>query len=276
MRYAEVIGDPIAQSKSPIIHKHWLTRLGIEGDYRRTRVAPEKLADFLAERRSDPEWRGCNVTIPHKETVIPLLDHLDTGAERIGAVNCIVPEKGALVGYNTDIDGVAAALNATRVRGRKAAVIGAGGGARAVIAYLAQEGAGKIVLVVRNPQRAEPLRSLVGEIVSFDSGDVASSGAAAIINASPLGMAGANPMPQSLLDALRAHSAGATVFDMVTTPAATDFLAAGREGGGRPVDGLTMLVGQAARAFELFFGKAPPPPDQQLRDLLTTDSRDSA
>ena len=276
MRYAEVIGDPIAQSKSPIIHKHWLIRLGIESDYRRTRVASEKLADFLAERRSDPEWRGCNVTIPHKETVIPLLDRLESGAKTIGAINCIVSEKGALVGYNTDIDGVAAALEATQVQDRKAAVIGAGGGARAVIAYLAKKGAGKIVLVVRSPERAEPLRPLVGQIVPFDKADVAFGGAAAIINASPLGMAGADPMPQSLVDALRAHSAGTTVFDMVTTPAATDFLAAGREGGGRPVDGLTMLVGQAARAFELFFGKAPPPPDQQLRDLLTTDSRDSA
>lgn len=277
MIYAEVIGDPIAQSKSPIIHKHWLSKAGIEGDYQRTRVVPELLADFVAERRADPNWRGCNVTIPHKETVIPLLDRLDSGAETIGAVNCIVPENGALVGYNTDIDGVAAALDATQVRGRKASVIGAGGGARAVIAYLAQKGAGRIVLVVRSPQRAEALRPLVGDhIVPFDRADAAFSGAATIINASPLGMAGADAMSRPLLDAIRAHSAEATIFDMVTTPAETDFLTAGREGGGRAVDGLTMLVGQAARAFELLFGEAPPPPDAELRALLVTDRRDSA
>src|SRR5207253_5298056 len=103
MIFAEVIGDPIAQSKSPVIHRYWLDRLGIEGDYVRTRVAADELAGFLARRRSDPEWRGCNVTIPHKETIIPLLDRLDPSAEAIGAVNCVVPEGGALVGYNTDI-----------------------------------------------------------------------------------------------------------------------------------------------------------------------------
>jgi shikimate dehydrogenase len=280
MIYAEVIGDPIAQSKSPIIHKYWLSRLGIEADYRRTRVASGELADYLQERSSDSNWRGCNVTIPHKETVIPLLDRLDSGAEAIGAVNCVMPENGALVGYNTDIDGVAAALNSTELLGRKAALIGAGGGARAVVAYLANQGADRIAVVARNLERAEPLRALASDvdmhILPFDQADVAFGDAAAIINASPLGMVGADPMPRFLLDPIRIHARAAAVFDMVTTPTETKFLSAGREGCGRPVDGLTMLVGQAARAFELFFGETPPPPDQQLRDLLTTDSRDSA
>jgi shikimate dehydrogenase len=276
MIYAEVVGDPIAQSKSPIIHKHWLSQLGIEGDYHRTRVAADDLAAFLHRRRSDPDWRGCNVTIPHKEAIIPLLDRLDPDAESIGAVNCVVPEGGALVGYNTDIDGVAAALHSTALTGGKAAVIGAGGGARAAIAFLRREGTGTIVLVVRNPARAEALRSLVrGYIVPFDQTDVAFDGAVAIINASPLGMAGADPMPQSLLQAVNEHAPGATLFDMVTTPARTEFLSVGQSAGAHCIDGLTMLVGQAAQAFELFFGTAPPPPDAQLRDLLTTDSRDS-
>jgi shikimate dehydrogenase len=276
MIYAEVIGDPIAQSKSPLIHKHWLSQLGIEGDYRRTRVATDELATFLDRRRSDPDWRGCNVTIPHKESIIPLLDRLDPDAESIGAVNCVVTEGSALVGYNTDIDGVAAALHSTALTGGKAAVIGAGGGARAAIAFLRREGTGTIVLVVRNPARAEALRSLVrGYIVPFDQTDVAFDGAVAIINASPLGMAGADPMPQSLLQAVNEHAPGATLFDMVTTPARTEFLSVGQSAGAHCIDGLTMLVGQAAQAFELFFGTAPPPPDAQLRDLLTTDSRDS-
>jgi shikimate dehydrogenase len=276
MIFAEVIGDPVAQSKSPIIHKHWLSQLGIEGDYQRTRVATDDLATFLERRRSDPDWSGCNVTIPHKERIIPLLDRLDPDAEAIGAVNCIVPANGELVGYNTDVDGIAAALGTTQVQGRKAAVIGAGGGARALIAYLAQKAASKIALVVRSPARAEALRPLVqGYIVPFDQADVAFDGAVAIINASPLGMAGADPMPQALLQAVSEHAAGATLFDMVTTPTETEFLTVGKGAGAHCIDGLTMLVGQAARAFELFFGKAPPPPDAQLRDLLTTDSRDS-
>jgi shikimate dehydrogenase len=280
MIFAEVIGDPIAQSKSPLIHKYWLDRLGIDGDYVRTRVPATELASFLDHRRSDSDWRGCNVTIPHKQAVIPFLDRLDPGVEAVGAVNCVVPEDGALIGYNTDVDGVAAALDSTEIRGRKATLIGAGGAARAVVAYLASRDVGRIALVVRNPERAEALRPLapgVGmDLHNFDCAHAAFEGAAAIVNASPLGMAGADPMPQSLLDTLRSHAAGATMFDLVTTPAATEFLSSGAVGGGHRVDGLTMLVGQAARAFELFFGAPAPPPDATLRDLLTTVSPNSA
>jgi len=280
MIYAEVIGDPIAQSKSPIIHKHWLDRLSIQGDYIRTRVGGDDLDAYVDRRRADSDWRGCNITIPHKQAIIPLIDRVDPAAAAIGAVNCVVPVNGALVGYNTDIDGVAAALDSTELSGRKAALIGAGGGSRAVVAYLASRGVGRIALVVRNPERAEALRAVAAgvdlRIAGFDQADLAFGGAAAIINASPLGMAGADPIPQSLLDAVANHAAGATVFDMVTTPAETDFLAAGRRGGGHAVDGLTMLVGQAARAFELFFGVPAPAPDAVLRALLATDSRDSA
>ena len=270
--FAEVIGQPVGQSKSPIIHKYWLDRLGIPGDYRRTEVAVNELRGFLARRRSDPDWRGCNVTIPHKQHVIASLDRLDAGSMAIGAVNCIVRKGAALVGHNTDIDGVAAALNSAELRGRKAAVIGAGGGARAVVAYLAKRGAASIAIVARNPGRAQALQALAPgtaiDILDFDRADVALRGAAAIINASPLGMKGAEPLQQSLLDAVLRHAAGAILFDLVTTPAQTDFLAMGRAGGGLTVDGLTMLIGQAARAFELFFRAVAPAPDQSLRDLL--------
>jgi shikimate dehydrogenase len=280
MILAEVIGDPIAQSKSPVIHKYWLDRLGIAGDYVRTRVLANELASFVDRRRSDPHWRGCNVTIPHKQSVIPLVDRLDAGAQSIGAVNCVVAEDRALVGYNTDIDGIAAALDSTELRGRKAALIGAGGAARAVVGYLASRGVGRIALVVRNPGRAEALRALAPgvdtHVLAFDDADMTFGGAAVIINASSLGMAGADPMPQSLLDAVRRHAAGVTLFDLVTTPAQTEFLSAGAAGRGQTVDGLTMLVGQAARAFELFFGAPAPAPDQALRHLLTTVRPNSA
>jgi shikimate dehydrogenase len=277
MIHAEVIGDPIAQSKSPIIHKYWLAQLGIAGDYLRTRVAAGELAAFLSRRRSDPDWRGCNVTIPHKETIIPLLDQLNPGAEAIGAVNCVAPQGGALVGYNTDIDGVAAALDETELEARKATVIGAGGGARAVVAYLVGRHA-RITVLARNPAKAEPLLALATnvEIIPFDRAEDALNGAAAIINASPLGMSGAPPMPPPMLEAVARNAAGATLFEVVTTPVATPFLAAGLTSADRIVDGLTMLIGQARRAFELFYGTVPPPEDKKLRDLLTTDSRDSA
>lgn len=280
MAYAEVIGDPIAQSKSPIIHKYWLTRLGLEGEYSRTQVPKGSLASFLAARRNDRAWRGCNVTIPHKEAIIPLLDRLDSTARAIGAVNCVVPEHGVLSGYNSDIDGVAAALNSTELAGRKAVLIGGGGGARAVLAYLATRNIGQISIIVRSPERTAVLQELVADvdlsILPFDSADTALRDAAAIINASPLGMSGADAMPQSVLEAVRREASGSTIFDLVTTPIETEFLSVGRTGGGHAVDGLTMLVGQAERAFTLFFGAAPPLPDAELRHLLITDRRDSA
>ncbi|MDP9423868.1 MAG: shikimate dehydrogenase [Pseudomonadota bacterium] len=274
MIFAEVIGDPIAQSKSPIIHKHWLEQLGIEGDYVRTRVAAEKLGPFLVRRRADPDWRGCNVTIPHKERIIPLLSELDAGARAIGAVNCLVPREKDLIGFNTDIDGVAAALDDTDLVGRNVAMIGAGGGARALIAYLVRREARHIAILVRDPNKAEPLRDLATSIevkvMPLDKAGQAFEDAAAIVNSSPLGMAGAAEMPAALLEAVGRNAAGATVFDMVTTPAQTAFLHTGRGNGAQAVDGLTMLMGQAMRAFELFFDRPAPPPDRQLRDLLVT------
>lgn len=274
MFFAEVIGDPIAHSKSPIIHKHWLHQLGMEGDYLRSRVATDQLESFLGRRRRDPAWRGCNVTIPHKEQIMPLLAEVDVRALAIGAVNCVLPRPSGLIGFNTDIDGIAAALDGTGLAGRKVAVIGAGGGARALIAYLASSKAGRIVILVRDPRKAAPLRDLaIGievEILPPDNAGRAFEGAAAIVNASPLGMAGAAEMPPTLLEAVGGNAAGATVFDMVTTPAETPFLAKGRANGGRVVDGLTMLIGQAGRAFELFYGRPAPAPDEQLRALLVT------
>jgi len=265
MPFAEVIGDPIAQSKSPIIHKYWLKQLGIKGEYVRTQVAPIDLVDFIGRRRADPRWCGCNVTIPHKQTIMRLLDRLDPGAEAIGAVNCVIPEASGLAGYNTDIDGVAAALDSVELEGRKAVVIGAGGGARAVVAYLAQRSA-DIVVLARNPAKADELSSLAPvRIMPLELAAEAFQGAEVIVNATSMGMAGADPMPRGLLEGVRANAAEAVLFDMVTTPADTEFLACGD----RTVDGLTMLIGQARRAFELFFGSTPPEGDAELRRLLT-------
>ena len=271
--FGEVIGDPIAQSKSPLIHKHWLSLLDIEADYLRTRVAPADLSAFFQERRADEDWRGCNVTVPHKEAVVPLIDELDASAAAVGAVNCIVPREGQLVGFNTDVDGIAAALDATELEERSAILIGAGGAARAAVAYLAGRNLEKLTVLARDPVKAESLRSLAPlirfELQSIEGGN-APADPAAIINASPLGMVGSAAMPEALLAALAPRASGATIFDMVYNPLDTPFLASGRAAGGHAVDGLTMLIGQAQRAFELFFGQLAPPPGQELRDLLTT------
>jgi shikimate dehydrogenase len=270
MPYAEVIGEPVAQSKSPLIHKHWLGQLGLAGDYRRTHVPADRLSDFLRERRHDPDWRGCNVTVPHKAAVIAHLDHLDVEAARVRAVNCVVPAPAGLTGYNTDVEGVGAALDGLALEDGKAGLIGAGGGARAAMAYLAQRGIAEVAILVRDAAKAEPLRAMLPdarvELGGFADAARLLGGSAVVINASPLGMGGCPAMPAELIAA--ASASGAALFDMVYDPLETDFLAAAQ---GRAINGLTMLVGQASRAFELFFGRPAPPPDQTLFDLLSRD-----
>ncbi len=271
--YAEVIGDPIAHSKSPLIHGHWLRETGIAGEYRATRVAPDELPAYFAARRADPDWRGCNVTIPHKSAVIPLLDAVAPGAEKIGAVNCITPGPGGLSGTNTDIDGVAAALGDADLQGRKVAMIGAGGGARAAMRYLLDLPIAKLALIVRDPVKAYAFHEEDPERVTIhalDEADAALESARAIVNASPMGMDGAVPMPPGLLAAISRHARDALLFDMVYAPLNTEFLSTGATQGGVTVDGLQMLIGQARAAFALFFGHPAPADGADVRALLTT------
>ncbi|MFM5883925.1 MAG: shikimate dehydrogenase family protein, partial [Novosphingobium sp.] len=142
--YAEVIGDPIAQSKSPAIHNFWLGKLGVAADYRASHVVPAGLADYIKDRHCDPDWRGCNVTMPHKQAVMALLDRIDPQAQQVGAVNTVVRGgDGSLTGYNTDVAGFLEPLLPLLARPhlfRMARVFGAGGGARAIVAALAEAG----------------------------------------------------------------------------------------------------------------------------------------
>ena len=162
--YAEVIGDPIRQSKSPLIHTFWIGKLGLDADYRAEHVTAERLEAYLAERRNDPDWRGCNVTMPHKQTIMPLLDRLEPLARRVGAVNTVIKaQDGRLVGRNTDVAGFLEPL-AERLAGqhyfRMARILGTGGAARAIISGLAQHGF-TLVLAGRDPAKA---RSLLDEL----------------------------------------------------------------------------------------------------------------
>lgn len=280
--YAEVIGDPIVQSKSPTIHGLWLSRLGLDAAYRAVHVTSEGLADYLASRRADPAWRGCNVTMPHKQAVIPLLDRLDPLAARIGAVNTIVREDdGTLTGYNTDAGGFLEPLQKELAKVhlfRMARVLGTGGAARAIVAALVEQ---KFVVVLagRNPAKAQALldeldpggEHHVTTLDHFaDPTDFPFDDRAGcfdiIVNASPLGMAG-----QAALAFDFSHvPPGSVVYDIVTHPLDTPLLQAARANGFRVVDGLSMLIGQAAEAFEKFFGRKPPRADgdRALRTLL--------
>lgn len=272
MKFAEVIGDPVAHSLSPAIHNHWLSQLHIEAEYRATRVQRDELGAFLEQRRATPNWRGCNVTIPHKQQVVDLLDEVADDARAIGAVNTVVREGQRLVGYNSDVNGIAAALGAKPLGSRHVAIIGAGGAARAMVAYLAARGPAAVTVIARDSTKAESLHSLRDAleltIAGIDDAATALEGAALIVNASPLGMSGAAPMPEALLEAVESHARGTILFDMVYKPLDTEFLRRGSAAGGEPVDGLTMLVGQARSAFERFFRAEPPPRDGELRSML--------
>ena len=265
-RYAEVIGDPIAHSKSPLIHRFWLEALGLEGEYRATHVTPDALAGYFAERSGDPAWRGCNVTVPHK---LAALDHVaDPGGVRagIGAINTVFRgEGGAPTGTNTDAAGFWSPIAGLDLTGERVAVVGTGGAARAVLWALARVGVGHVTLLARNPLKGAGLLAhfgLKGDVVPLDA---PLPPAALLVNASVLGMTGQSgyapdlsPLPE-----------GALVYDLVYAPLETPLLRAARARALEVVDGLEMLVGQAALAFELFFGAEPPRErDGELRALL--------
>lgn len=270
--FAEVIGDPIAHSKSPLIHGFWLDSLGLPGRYERTHVRHEDLPAFLAERRAISGWRGCNVTVPHKQTVIPLLDRLDPVAARIGAVNTIVREGETLVGYNTDaagfLDPLAGELGRRHLF-RMARVLGTGGAARAIVAALSDAG----FVVVLAGRDADKAAALLAEVAAGDDHHVAPLAHFAaptdfafddragcldlVVNATTLGMMGQPPLAFDISHA----PPGSIVYDVVYAPLETALLRNARGAGMRTIDGLAMLVGQAALAFERFFG-VPPPRDR--------------
>jgi shikimate dehydrogenase len=262
--YAEVIGDPIAQSKSPLIHAFWLEQLGIDADYRREHVIADELAVYLGDRRRDQSWRGCNVTMPHKRSVIPLLDVIDPLAFRTGAVNTVVRnEAGALAGYNTDVPGF---LEPLAGRGfETVTVIGAGGAASAVLAALAHVGVQWVSLQNRSRDNAEALLAqfdLPGQ--AYGLGEQVPC-ADLLVNTSALGMTGQPPLPHVLDDV----ADNGVVYDIVTSPIDTALLREARARGFATIDGLFMLIGQADRAFAHFFErKAPREFDCELRHRI--------
>ena len=283
--YAEVIGDPVAHSKSPVIHKFWLEKLGLEYAYRRTRISPGQLPAYLYAARQDPLWCGANVTIPLKRRAAELVDQLIFPAPSIGAVNALVRQgrdQPALVGHNTDAAGFLEPLGnwpEHEPDAQLATLIGTGGAAAAVAWALRREG---FILFVhsRSIDRAESfLRSLGEDDMDFaqtmdvlsnegatDCGD-RSDVAEILVNATPLGMTGHPPLEVNL-DCLPPAT---IVYDLVYDPVETPLLRAARERGLRTVSGLDMLVGQAAIAFELFFAQpAPREHDAELRERLTS------
>ncbi len=258
-RIAGVIGWPVTHSRSPRLHGYWLRELGIDGAYIPLAVPPDRL-DAALKGLPALGFRGANVTVPHKTAALAACDSLDRAARAIGAVNTIVVgADGTLAGSNTDAMGFLANLNQESgfvPTGKRAAVLGAGGAARAVAWALADAGAGAVTVVNRTLSRAEALAAeFGGPLVARPWPALAEVLATAdlLVNATSLGMQGAAPLEVDLSPL----GANTVVNDIVYSPLETDLLRQARGRGLAAVDGLGMLLHQAAPGFERWFGTRP-------------------
>ena len=277
-RLAAVLGWPISHSKSPLLHNYWLQEYGIDGAYVPCAVEPENLSEAISGLQA-LGFRGCNVTIPHKEAVASLCDEVTDAARDIGAVNTVTFTEGAIVGDNTDgygflqnlTDGSANVGGGWNPADGPALVLGAGGAARAIVYALAMAGVPKITIANRSLDRASRLSSDMAaatgrDIVFTDFDKVAEhlGQAHLLVNTTSLGMQGQPPLDLPL-DML---SPDALVTDIVYTPLKTPLLALADARGNRTVDGLGMLLYQAVPGFEIWFGQRPAVTDALRNHVL--------
>lgn len=259
-RIAGVFGWPVDHSRSPRLHGYWLREFGIDGAYIPFATHPARLEQAI---RALPAlgFRGGNITLPHKERALGMVDETTRLAQRIGAVNMlVVREDGTILGDNSDGLGFIANLTQFQPAWRGAAgpavLLGAGGAARAIVVALLDAGVPEIRVVNRTTRRAEEIAAAVGgpiKVLPWDARADALKDAALLVNGTNLGMAGQQPLE---LD-LRALPTAATVYDIVYVPLMTELLKAARQRGNRIVDGIGMLLHQARPGFKAWFGQDP-------------------
>jgi shikimate dehydrogenase len=259
-RLAAVIGSPVRHSLSPVLHNAAFAATVLDWVYVALEVAPGCVPEALAGMRA-LGIAGLSVTMPHKEAAATACDRLTDAAAALGAVNCVVPDGELLVGHNTDGPGFIAALETDGIdaRGRRCVVLGAGGAARAVALALATAGADEVGIVNRTEARARQAVELLGErgrVVDPSSVDATVGEAYLVVNATPIGMGrpGPNDVP---VDPRLLHE-GQVVVDLIYGPTETPLLAAARQHGAVAVNGIPLLVHQAAIAFRLWTGVDAP------------------
>ncbi|MGE3840202.1 MAG: shikimate dehydrogenase [Vicinamibacterales bacterium] len=257
---AGVMGWPIMHSRSPTLHNYWFNRYGLKGTYVPLAIAPERLEAAL--RALAPlGFAGCNLTIPHKERALAVLDEVDDTARRMGAVSCVtVRSDGTLRGTNNDAYGFIQNLlqhhPGWRADAGAATVIGAGGGARAIVYALAERGSPEIRLLNRTRERADALAREIGPPVTsldWSQREEALEGVALLVNTTNQGMVGQSPL-ELALDRL---PRSALVSDIVYVPLETPLLTDARRRGNPTCDGLGMLLHQARPAWQAWFGLEP-------------------
>lgn len=271
---AGLIGWPVAQSKSQLIHEFWLKRLGLDGHYIRLPVRPGEVARAFRGMVA-LGFAGVQATMPHKRACFDLVDHHTAAAKALGAVNTVIVEDdGSLTGENTDLPGFIEPLTGIDLTGEPVTVLGAGGAAAAIIAGLVRLGARELTVVNRTAEAtatllsdlADTLTNCTVHAVDWSEAQVHADRSKLVANATSLGMAGLPPLPLAV-EALRDD---AIVYDIITHPHDTPLLRAAAARGLRTHDGLEMLVGQAREAFRRFYGtEAPRDADAELRVLLT-------
>jgi shikimate dehydrogenase len=273
VRHAFVTGYPVKHSRSPLIHGFWLKTLGLQGSYTRQEVSPEDFAGFICRLKSgESGFVGGNVTIPHKETAFALANRPDALSEELGASNTLWLDEGRLHATNTDGFGFLANLDAASPgwdRTDRAVILGAGGASRAIIQAVRDRGIGEIHVVNRTLGRAQELADRFGAKVhahAMAALQEVSAGAGLFVNTTSLGMDG-EAAPDFDFSPL---AGGAVVTDIVYVPLVTPILRQAAEQGFATVDGLGMLLHQAAPGFEKWFGVRPTV-DIDLRRLILAD-----
>ena len=261
MKQLFVIGDPVAHSLSPLLHQAMIDQTGAAYRYDVRTVRPEELPVFVRWTK-DGGCVGFNVTMPHKETILSLLDEVDATAASCGAVNTVCIRKGRAIGHNTDGTGFLDSLAGQGFypQGRTVLLLGAGGAAKAVGHALAAAGAGRIIVCARRLERAAALAAQLpgcgeGIVLAQDAIQQAASACDLLVNATPLGMAGSPAFAR--LDFLQAMPPHAVVYDLVYHPRRTALLEAAARQGLRTVGGIDLLIRQAVRAFTFFTGETP-------------------
>jgi shikimate dehydrogenase len=265
-----VIAWPAGHSRSPIIHNYWIKQHKLDAEYRREAVPPEKFADFVSNLRANG-YIGANISVPHKEVALKLTEP-DDRARAVGAANALWYDDNRLRSTNTDVEGFLANLDAATPgwdRGLSTAmVLGAGGGARAVIFALLAREVGRVYVINRTTERAKALRKKFGnriQVASWDETTGLLGGAGLLVNTTTLGMVGQPPLELNLR-----CPPSLVVADLVYDPLVTGLLAGARARGLRTADGLGMLLHQAVRGFQLWFGVRPEV-TAELRALVEAD-----
>ncbi len=265
-----VIAWPAGHSRSPLIHNYWIKQHKLDAEYRREAVPPEKFAEFITHLH-EHGYIGANITVPHKEPALKLSEP-DERARAVGAANTLWYKDGRLRSTNTDVEGFLANLDAVTPgwdRGLSTAVVlGAGGGARAVVYALITREVGRVYVINRTKEKAQALRKKFGSAVQVAGWDETTGllgGAGLLVNTTTLGMVGQPPLELNLR-----CPASLVVVDIVYAPLVTGLLASARTRGLRTADGLGMLLHQAVRGFELWFG-VKPEVTPELRALVEAD-----